>query len=95
MSASFKKERALVRKRLQHHRQQLLQQFGDNKALSRPTPQGHLFEPDGTFPRSITMRLLTNRQNFVLLAVAELFPLLVRHFLKSSLRPNPQSNEEE
>ena len=90
--SSFKKERALIRKRLQHQRQAILLQFSEQKT-SKALSNTHLFEPGGTFPRSITMRLLTNRQNFVLMAVAELFPLLVRHFLKGSERQQEQSDD--
>lgn len=90
--SSFKKDRAMIRKRLHQQRQAILQQFSEQKT-SKALANTRLFDADGGFPRSLTMRLLTNRQNFVLMAVAELFPLLVRHFLKSSEAPRQQSDD--
>lgn len=89
--SSFKKKRADLRRRLQDQRRRFSQREraleSDLRSLTRERGFAGLLEPRETFPRSLTMRLLTNRQNFVVLAVAELIPILLRHFLKNAEPP--------
>jgi hypothetical protein len=94
MSSSFKRERerTALRRRLQVQREIIARRLA-NKDLFSPRHVQHLLEPADTFPRSITMRLLANRQNFLLLAVAEIFPLLVRHFLKNAAQDQQRKRE--
>lgn len=95
MSSEFKKERAVLRRRLQAHREQLVRQFSENDARGRRSPGHHLLDGGDRFPRSITMRILANRQNFVLIAVAELLPLLLRHLLRSAAQPEQENPQQE
>lgn len=93
MSSSFKRERerAALRRRLQVQREIISRRLANKDLLGKGHIE-HLLEPADTFPRSITMRLLSNRQNFLLMAVAEIFPLLVRHFLKNAAEEEQRRN---
>lgn len=95
MSSDYDKDRALIRRRLHAHRRLLARQLTE-----APAPEGKknavgAYEPNDTFPRSITMRLLTthSRQNLLLLAIAEIFPLLVRHFLRNAAEEQPEDRQ--
>ena len=85
---SFKKKRADLRRRLQDQRRRLAAHEVALEQELRTPERGlaTLLAPRDTFPRSVTMRLLTNPQNFILMAVAELLPVLLRHFLNNAER---------
>ena len=72
MTTSFLEQRRVLRIRLQNQRVILDEQMSIAE------------ESQNSFPRSMTMRLLTNRSSLSLLIVTEIFPQLLRYVLTKS-----------
>jgi hypothetical protein len=77
MAVSFDEQRAVLRLRLQVQRQMLAEQF----SAKFPENRWPVIDSEHVFPRSFTMRLLTQRNNMRLLLVTELLPRFISHFL--------------
>jgi hypothetical protein len=77
MAVSFDEQRAVLRLLLQTQRQI----FADQLSEKFPEKLWPVVDSETTFPRSFTMRLLTQRTNISLLIATELLPQFIRHFL--------------
>lgn len=67
-----------LRQQLQSHRRELISMANPAAAASADS-----------FPRSMTMRMLTGKSTMLMLVLAEVVPLLLaRYIAKSSLRAN-------
>lgn len=73
MKISFPEQREALRLRLQTQRQLFGRQFSTA-----------VYDNDHTYPRSMTMSLLSRRSTLGVWAVTELLPVLVLHFLGNS-----------
>jgi len=74
MPKNSDEQRAILRQQLQSHRQLLAHRFNPGAAAGGKD----------TFPRSMTMRMLTGKSTVFMLMLAEALPLLLARYIAKS-----------
>jgi len=79
---SLDEQRQALRGHLQTQRRILISRFNPSPALSGSSPSS---PSSASFPRSMTMRMLSGKSTMVMMVLAEMLPmLLVRYITRSS-----------